>query len=95
MRWYLTREVVGEPEIDVRDDDGDLTLGYSIMRELARSDATLVEIAAEQDGRRPRGLTWTAVATPVAYRAVMITGEARDGRLPLLRAGCRFPWSPS
>lgn len=45
MRWYLTQKVVGEPEIDVRDDDEDLTLGYSIMRELARSDATLVEIA--------------------------------------------------
>ena len=45
MRWYLTQKAVGEPEIDVRDDDEDLTLGYSIMRELARSDATLVEIA--------------------------------------------------
>lgn len=46
MRWYLTQKVVGEPEIDTRDDDEDLTLGcYSIMRELARSDATLVEIA--------------------------------------------------
>lgn len=46
MRWYLTQKIVGEPEIDVRDDDEEgLTLGYSIMRELARSDATLVEIA--------------------------------------------------
>ncbi|MET8152579.1 hypothetical protein ACIBSW_27585 [Actinoplanes sp. NPDC049668] len=44
MRWYLTQKVVGEPEIDVRDDE-DLTFGYSIMRELARRDATLVEIA--------------------------------------------------
>lgn len=44
MRWYLTQKIVGKPEIDVRDDE-DLTLGYSIMRELARSDATLVEIA--------------------------------------------------
>lgn len=44
MRWYLTQAAIGEPEIDVREDDEDLRLGYSLLRELARSDETLIEI---------------------------------------------------
>lgn len=36
MKWYLTQGVIGEPEIDIREDDEDPTLGYSILRELAR-----------------------------------------------------------
>lgn len=36
MKWYLTQKAIGEPEIDIREDDEDLTLGYSMLRELAR-----------------------------------------------------------
>lgn len=44
MNWKLARTVAG-PEIDDWSDcDEDLTLGYSMLRALAESDATLVEI---------------------------------------------------
>lgn len=45
MNWRLTRDALGEPEIDYRTpEDEDLTLGYSMLRELARSDKTMVEV---------------------------------------------------
>jgi hypothetical protein len=46
MKWKLTQAVTGEPEIDEwqTEDDEDLSLGYSLMRALAESDHTLVEI---------------------------------------------------
>lgn len=34
MNWRLVRNLVGEPEIDERDDE-DLSLGYSLLREMA------------------------------------------------------------
>lgn len=44
-RWYLTQAAIGEPEIDIRDEDEDLTCGYSLMRELAAdSHGRLTEI---------------------------------------------------
>lgn len=35
MKWYLTQQCMGEPEIDIREDDEDLTLGFSLLRALA------------------------------------------------------------
>lgn len=37
MRWNLTQAVPGEPEIDVREDDEDLELGFRLMKALAES----------------------------------------------------------
>jgi len=48
MNWKLTQKAVGHPEIDQwsdGSDDEDLNLGYSLMRALAESDHTLVEVA--------------------------------------------------
>lgn len=47
MKWYLTQKAIGEPELDVREDDEDLSLGFSLMRELAAEGphANLTEIA--------------------------------------------------
>lgn len=48
MKWKLTQSVIGEPVIDViRDTERheDLTLGYSLLRALAASDDTLIEIS--------------------------------------------------
>lgn len=35
MKWHLTQAVIGEPEIDVREDDEDPTRGYSLLRMMA------------------------------------------------------------
>jgi len=46
MNWRLTRDAIGEPRIEYRTpEDEDLTLGYSLLRALAESDRTMVEIA--------------------------------------------------
>lgn len=47
MNWKLTQAVTGEPEIDTfrEDREEDLTLGFSLLRALAESDETMVEIA--------------------------------------------------
>lgn len=45
MKWKLTKDLCGEPVIDSWDDDEDLTLGFNMMRALAKADRTLVEIA--------------------------------------------------
>lgn len=45
MKWKLTRAASGEPDIDEWGAEEDLTLGYSLLRALAESDRTLVEIA--------------------------------------------------
>lgn len=48
MNWKLTQRLVdGDPVVEdwFRDDHEDLRLGFSLMRELAESDHTLVEIA--------------------------------------------------
>lgn len=42
MRWYLTQKLAGEPEIDVREDDEDLEVGYRYMRGLAELDGASV-----------------------------------------------------
>lgn len=45
MNWKLTQQAIGEPEIDQwEDQEEDLAVGYSMMRALAESDHTLVEI---------------------------------------------------
>lgn len=44
MKWYLTQAAGGEPEIDVREEDEDLRLGYSMLRELAAMDHGLQEV---------------------------------------------------
>jgi hypothetical protein len=45
VNWKLTMNAVGEPELVSRDDE-DLTIGFSMMKELAReSDNGLVELA--------------------------------------------------
>jgi hypothetical protein len=44
MKWYLTQAGSGEPEIDIREGDEDLSRGYSMMRELAAMDHGLQEI---------------------------------------------------
>lgn len=38
MKWILTQPVEGEPKLDVREDDEDLSLGYAYMRALAATD---------------------------------------------------------
>jgi hypothetical protein len=47
MNWKLTQAAIGKPEIDtIREDtEEDLTRGFSMLRELAESDETMVEIA--------------------------------------------------
>src|SRR5690349_1698730 len=45
MKWYLAQMAIGEPEINVREDEEDLTLGFSLIRALAESDDTLLEVA--------------------------------------------------
>lgn len=45
MNWKLTQAAIGEPEIDEWGIQEEPELGYSMLRELARSERTLVEIA--------------------------------------------------
>ncbi len=46
MNWKLIQTVTGEPEIDTwGGDDEDLSVGYSLLRSLAESDETLVEVS--------------------------------------------------
>jgi hypothetical protein len=45
--WKLTRSAAGEPEIDVLDDE-DRTFGFSILRELARTNPQMHRVG---DGR--------------------------------------------
>jgi hypothetical protein len=45
MNWKLTQQAIGEPEIDEWDTEEEPKRGYSLLRELAQSDHTLVEIA--------------------------------------------------
>lgn len=35
MKWFLVQQAIGEPDIDVREEDEDLSRGFSLMRELA------------------------------------------------------------
>lgn len=35
MKWKLTQQAIGQAEIDMWDDDEDLTLGFSLMRALS------------------------------------------------------------
>ncbi len=42
MNWRLIRNAIGEPEIDVRDDD-DPTWGRSLLHELAREPGSGME----------------------------------------------------
>lgn len=46
MDWKLTRDAIGEPQIDTfhDDPDEDLALGYALMRALAQADETATEI---------------------------------------------------
>jgi hypothetical protein len=46
MKWYLVQQAIGEPKINVREEDEDLSLGFSLMRELAAQGphANLTEI---------------------------------------------------
>jgi hypothetical protein len=46
MNWKLTQASTGEPEIDTfrEDPEEDLSLGFSLLRALAESDETMVEI---------------------------------------------------
>lgn len=37
MKWFLIQQAIGEPEIVVREDDENLSLGYSLIAALARS----------------------------------------------------------
>jgi hypothetical protein len=47
VNWKLTQQAIGESQVeDWSDQDHeDLTLGYTLLRALAESDHTLVEIA--------------------------------------------------
>ena len=65
MKWFLTQAAIGQPEIDIREDDEDPIRGYALMRALAAMDegeathdedlrrgfSLLAELAAE-DGSR-------------------------------------------
>lgn len=48
MNWKLTTDLCGEPMIDdwsANDAEEDLSVGYTMLRALAESEHTLVEIA--------------------------------------------------
>jgi hypothetical protein len=38
MKWHLTQHEADQPEIDIREDDEDLSLGYAYWHALATTD---------------------------------------------------------
>ena len=44
MKWHMVQPAEGEPDIDVREEDEDLSRGFSLMREMA-AEWQLQEIA--------------------------------------------------
>ena len=45
MNWKLTQNAIGEAQIDNFRDGEDLRRGFSLLRELARDNASLTEIS--------------------------------------------------
>lgn len=58
MDWKFTTDLCGEPFWRPGPDDEDLTLGYSLLRALAESEYTLVEISPGVWRHSAEGVTY-------------------------------------